>query len=261
MTRRVALLVVLVACGPGGGAPDARTNRADARAGTDAPPGADAEPSVDATPPPDANPNSYRHTITLDGTNDFAAADTFATTSAGYTAYVSWDDTNVYVGYQGPDVDPASLDTATKWIFVHLDPDPGAGTGEAHSLTYNTQRATFPAGFGSDYYYRWKCDTTFASLEVPDGLGGWTTLSTTIAAAHQGDYLEVAIPRVTLGDPLIVGIETWMINEKPDFEGTFAGLYATNFTDGYHADLQLGAYLRADFTAPEDPNDPANRRP
>ena len=52
-----------------------------------------------------------------------------------------------------------------------------------------------------------------------------------------------------------------MINEKPDFEGSFAGLYGDNFTDGYAAALPLTRYLRIDFVSPLAPNDPENRAP
>ena len=44
-------------------------------------------------------------------------------------------------------------------------------------------------------------------------------------------------------------------------EGSYAGLYATNFTDGYAANLALTAYLQADFTASRVTNDPANKKP
>ena len=265
MTRRVALAGMICAagaCGPPGGEPDARhvdANRADAPG-----PVIDAS-TTDAGPPdaapPDAGTEPYRHTITIDGVNDFAAGDTFTTTSAAYATYVTWDATTLYFGFAGPDVDPAALDTGFKWIFVHLDVDPGAATGEPHSLTYNTQRATFPTGFGSEYYYRWKCDATFATLEQSDGLGTWTTISVSIPAAHAGDFLELAIPLTELGSPAALGIEIWMINEKPLVESTFAGLYSDNFTDGYYPDLALTAYLRADFASPNAPNDPANHRP
>jgi hypothetical protein len=242
---------------PTDGPPDLTPDMRRADAGADAEV-ADAGPP-DATPP-DAGVLPYVHTIAIDGQNDFAAGDTFATTSAGYTAYVAWDATELYLGYAGPDLDPAALDTGFKWVFVYLDVDPGAATGQAQSLTYNTQRATFPAGFGAEYYYRWKCDASFATLEQYLG-GAWMTVSSAIPAARSGSFVEVAIPRAALGAPPVVGIATWMINEKPSFEGSFAGLYAGNFTDGYAADLALTAYLRADFAATLAPNDPMNRRP
>ena len=221
--------------------------------------GADAPTSIDAGI--DASAGPYRHAITIDGTNDFAAADTFTTTSApAYVGYVSWDDTNLYVGYRGPDLDAAAPDAGYKWLFVHLDTDPGASTGAAHSLTYNTQRATFPTGFGPEYYYRWKCDGSFATLEQFQS-PGWATSATTIAVARTGDFVELALPRALFGGAPVVGVATWMINEKPGVEASYAGLYDTNFSDGYAANLALTRYLAADFASPAPPTDPSHGAP
>ena len=54
---------------------------------------------------------------------------------------------------------------------------------------------------------------------------------------------------------------TWMINEKNLAEGSYAGLYTNNFTDGYATNLALTAYLQADFLSSRTPNDAANRKP
>jgi hypothetical protein len=258
--RQAAVILVLAACGPSGGTPDARNgNHPDAHVTVDAIAEADAANPPDAAL--DAGTLPYRHTLTIDGANDFAAGDTFATTSAGYTAFVTWDATTLYLGYQGPDLDPTAPNTDSKWVFAYVDVDPGAATGEAHSLIYNTQRATFPTGFGAEYYVRWKCDGTFATIESGDGSGTWTTIAATVTSGRAGDFLELAVPLDTVGNPAVLGVETWMINEQATVEGTYAGLYATNFTDGYYPDLALTSYLRADFASANAPNDPANRRP
>jgi hypothetical protein len=47
---------------------------------------------------------TYGHTIPINGTNLFAANETFPTTSNGYTGYVAWDPTYLYFGMVGPDV-------------------------------------------------------------------------------------------------------------------------------------------------------------
>ena len=52
-----------------------------------------------------------------------------------------------------------------------------------------------------------------------------------------------------------------MINEKALAEGSYAGIYKGNFTDGYAANLTLTRYLHADFTSPRVPTDPANSAP
>jgi hypothetical protein len=145
-------------------------------------------------------------------------------------------------------------------VFAYLDVDPGAGTGAATSLAYNTQHATFPTGFGAEYYLRWKCDGTFFSLEHYDG-ASWTTSATVPGAAHAGQYMEMSVPLAALGAPATLGVVTWMINEEANLEGSYAGLYAGNFTDGYAANLAITKYLVTDFGSSRVPDDPANAKP
>jgi hypothetical protein len=203
-------------------------------------------------------PVPYRHTIQIDGTDDFFAGEMFDTTSSAFAAYVTWDDANLYIGYAGPDLAPTVTDAATKWLFVYLDTT--ADSGQTQSEEYNSQRATFPTGFTANYYVRYKVDGTLTTIEHHDG-SGWTTVTPGPAAAQAEAFVELGVPLSSIGSPATVGIVTWMINEKAFEEGTFAGLYSDNFTDGYAANLTLTAYLEADFTSTRVPNSPAARRP
>ncbi|HEU0035643.1 MAG TPA: hypothetical protein VFQ53_33760 [Kofleriaceae bacterium] len=231
----------------------------DAGPGKDAPPRDGNLPDVDA-PQTDAAPDgssAYSHTVVLDGSDDFLAAETFGTTSTAYTARVTWDDQNLYIGYSGPDLNPTALDTASKWLFVYIDTDPGAGTGAIKSLKYNTQQAVFPSGFGAELYARWKCTATFSSIEQFQGGTTYTTVGTP-QSGHAGTFVEFAIPRSHFNGSTTIGLVTWMINEKPNFEGSFAGLFLGNFGDGYSTALPITKYLRLDLTAATVPNDPSN---
>lgn len=245
-------LVVLAACS------SAQSPKLDGGTSEDARPDAFTMPNPDA--PADA-PGPYRRTIAVDGSDDFTAAEQFSTTSAAYTARVTWDDEHVYVGYGGPDVAAGALDAATKWLFVYVDTDPAAtATGATQSQLYRTQRATFPAGFGAELYARWKADASFSSIERYTS-GAWSADAATLETARAGELVELAIPRSALGGATTIGLVTFMINEKDNFEGSFAGLYAGNFTDGYAANLAITKYLLVDFSAERAPNDPANARP
>ncbi len=241
-----------------GAASDART--ADAR--PDASPPVDASATSDAAVGvPDAALAAYRHTIVVDGVDDFAAGEALATTSdPGYTARLTWDDTNLYVGYRGPDLSPTAPDAGSKWLFVYIDTDPGAGTGTGQSLTYNTQRATFPTGFGAELYARWKCSGAFASIEAWQGTG-WATSATALVTGQAADFVELAIPRSLFAGAPVVGVTAWMINEKPGVESSYAGLYAGNFADGYAANLVLTRYLAADFAGTAPPADESYMKP
>ncbi len=94
----------------------------------------------------------YFHTIAIDGVNDFAANETFATTTTGHTGYLAWDDTYLYVGVDGPDVGSGF---SSNWVVVYLGGPAGTTTG----VTYNTQTPTL--AFPAQYHVRWKTDNTF----------------------------------------------------------------------------------------------------
>jgi hypothetical protein len=202
---------------------------------------------------------AYQHRIMIDGIDDFLSSEQFSTTSAGYGARVTWDADNLYVGYAGADLDKTAADTSTKWLFIYIDVDPGMPSGALASETYNTQGATFPAGFRADFYVRWKCDTTLLTLKQFGG-ATWTD-GAAPPASNVGAFVEFAIPRSALGASTTMSVVTWMINEKNGVESSYAGLYATNFTDGYAASLALTKFLKIDFAAPRDPNDAANQGP
>ena len=210
----------------------------------------------DAMPDAAGSASPYRHTITIDGFDDFVAAEQFTTTSSPtYSAKLSWDDDHLYLGYHGDDFVTGS---ATKWVFAYLDVDPGAATGAAASQTYNTQSATLPVGFGAEYYLRHKTDNTLTSLQMWNGTV-WVATAVTPVGLQSNGYFEMSIPRAALGSPARLGLTTWMINEGNNVESTYAGLYTGNFTDGYAANLTT--YASIDFASARPPNDVANRIP
>lgn len=241
--------------------PDA-TITADGALPPDAPTSVDAGASADAGISDAAPPVAYSHTIAIDGTNDFdTTADMFATTSAGYTAYVSWDATYVYLGYDGADI--GSADTQ-KWLLVFFDTDPGAASGAATGEQYNTQRPGMPSGFGAEFYFRWRASNDFQDLQQYV-TSSWQPVTTTLTTHQSGTYVEIAIPRAALGNPATVGITALMVNEAANNEWSYAGLYSSNFTDGYYdaaaANVPLANYLLADFSSAAAPNAATNLRP
>lgn len=264
MTRLAPAIVlggfvdIIAACGPtpphAHDAPPATidTRPADAR-GPDAAIPRDAPAGLEVGP--------YVHAIAIDGVDDFTSVEDFGTTSATYGARVTWDATTVYVGYSGQDIGAGS---ATKWVFAYVDVDPqaggGAATGATTSVKYNTQSATFPAGFGAELYARWKTDGSFGTIETY-AASAWTTSATALTVGHQGSFMELAIPRALLGGATTIGLVTWMINEANGVEGTYAGLFPGNFVDGVGQPMGITKYLKIDFTASRVPNDPANIAP
>lgn len=223
----------------------------DAHTGTDAR-AADAAQGGDGAAP-------WRHTIVIDGTNDFAVSETFPTTSIGFSAYVTWDDDALYLGYAGPDVSAGATDSGQKWVLVYLDLDPSSGTGATSGEPYNTQTPEMPIGFAADRYWRWKVDGTLGDLRAYSG-GAWSTVAVPSAAAGT-DFVEVAIPWASLGEPQAVGVVGLMLNEKAFAEGAYAGLYTDSFTDGYYPSIPISRWLWVDRASARAPVSPDNRRP
>jgi len=213
---------------------------------------------VDGRIGPDGTAGAYRHTITVDGVSDFSGSELFATTSAGYQAAITWDDDNLYVGYQGDDIAVDAADSTQKWVLVYIDTDPAADTGAAVGETYNSQTPSFPTGFRPDFYFRWRTDGGFDDLQTFDD-PGWS-MADDLAAAVQGTTMEVAIPLADLGSPSDLGISTFMFNEKDMGEWSYAGLFADSFTDGYASTLAIGHYLAIDLSSSAAPNDATNKR-
>ena len=214
---------------------------------------------VDGQPAADADTTApYRHTITVDGVSDFSSGELFDTTSSGYQAAFTWDDDNLYLGYLGADIAVDASDSASKWVMVYIDTDPGGDAGSATGETYNTQTPTFPAGFLADYYFRRKSDGTLDELKSWDD-PGWS-VAVDIDAVVQGSTMEAAVALTALGDPANISIVAFMINEKPTVEWSYAGLYADSFTDGYAETLAIGHYLNVSLSASTPPNAAGNKR-
>jgi len=241
---------------------DTKADVADATDASDVSDASDVADASDAADTFDAGP-PYRHTITIDGANDFtASAEKLSTTTAGYDAYVTWDASALYVGYSGADIAAGS---ASKWVQVYIDVDPGASTGATSAEKYNTQQAALPTGHQADYYFAWKTDSSFSQFKkFVGGTTPWSTVTASgVTVAKTGSFVEMKIPFAALGTtpPSKIGLVTFMLNEVGGGEWTYAGLYSGSFTDGYSVAKAIGYWLSGDFASSGFPNATANRKP
>lgn len=216
-------------------------------AGEDAASRIDGSPSPDGRPGPDAMPGAYRHTINIDGSNDFSSTtESFATTSSGYTAFVTWDSDYLYLGMQGADISSGS---STHFVLAYLGT---GGTGTDTGLLYNTQEPALP--FDADYHVRWKADNTFTNTQRWNGSAwedaGWDF---TGDVQQSGEFLELRIPLNDISSPSIVDVHLAMINEAAMIEGTYAGTPGTSFSDGYDPDF--ATFFRFDLGGMTSPAD------
>ncbi len=209
----------------------------------------------------------YRHTVNIDGANDFtAASEKFSTTSTSYDAYVTWDANALYVGYVGADIGP--LATSSKWVLVYLDVDPGAATGASKTDLYGTQQQVLPTGFGAEAYFAMKSDGSFSQFKKYAS-SAWSAVASpgvSFARTAGSSYVELRIPFSALGatTPAKLGVVTFMLNELSGAEGTYAGLWNASFTDGYSgmgAPKTILSYLQADLASPLAPATLSNRKP
>lgn len=210
----------------------------------------------------------YRHTITIDGANDFTAAnEKFSTTSAGFDAYVSWDASALYVAYVGTDFGSAA--TVHKWLFVYIDVDSNGSTGSPKTETYVSQQHNLPTGFGADAYFAVTSDGSFPQFKKYGGTT-WTPLASpgvTFNRNAASSYVEIRIPFSAMAatPPAKLGVVTFLLNEDTTAgEWTWAGLWNGSFTDGKSlvaSPTTIGSYLSADFASPSPPNTAANKKP
>jgi hypothetical protein len=164
------------------------------------------------------------HTITIDGTNDFSADEDFTTSSAGYTAYFTWDASNLYLGYAGSDV--GSTESSTKWMVWYFDTDPRqtptSGNGTANAIGFGTQDWTLP--FNADYMLQIRSNEGLDQLNFWNG-SSWVTasLSASIFDNDGANYIEIRLPLSDLGNPTQIYALSYFLNEQqPVGESTYA---------------------------------------
>ncbi len=160
--------------------------------------------------------------------DDFAGLEKPPTSSIDYTARVTWDDTYLYVGMQGPDV---ASNSSTRWLLVYLS---GAG-GTTGGVPYNTQMPTLP--FGAKWHVRWRADNGFTQAMSWSGTqwvdAGWDFTGDVF---QNGNFIEMRFPRADFGSPATVDVHLSMINEAGGGEFTFAGLPKASFLDSVDPD-------------------------
>lgn len=174
----------------------------------------------------------YRHTISLTdmGTNDFVAAtERFTSTSTGYFGWYAWDDTYLYFGLEGADV---NANDANKWIVLYVSGSNGAPSTTTSQL-YNTQQASLP--FPATWHVRWQSNNALTSIQRWNGTM-WTDSGLSIAGDvfQMGTFFEMRLRRADLlGATTIAKAHLAMLNETPTFEFTYAGVPTGTFADTY----------------------------
>ena len=202
------------------------------------------------------------HTINIDGNNDFNAGETFSTSSSGYTAYVTWDADNIYLGYSGNDVGTGQA--TTKWIVFYFDTDanlnPLSGNGTANAIGFNTQNWTLP--FRADYLIQIRTTGGADILKNYNGTA-WVDVvpsNMQIFDNNATNFIEIRLPKASIGNPTKIYMVSYFIQELPGNEWTYASLPDNSLRggDGYKNPGFFDNWFGFELTSGITPNAPAN---
>ena len=170
----------------------------------------------------------YYHTITIDGVNDFTSDEMFAASSTGYSGYVAWDDTFVYLAMKGADV---ASNSAVRWVVAYLGGPAGTTTGQS----YASQSPNLP--FSARYHLRWKADNSYTNAQQWLASGSaWTELGWDFTGDvfQGGDFIEMRVPLADIGSPTQLALHLNMVEESPGW--TYGSVPSTSVTDGSDPD-------------------------
>lgn len=182
------------------------------------------------------------HTIALDGLNDFAADERFATTTSGEHAFVTWDAEYLYVGYE-----KLALDESLN-IYLSTGA-PGANA----SVQFGPQRVLF--AFSADRAVVVRGETaSFLQWSAQS----WSKIPVKIDVARKGEFVELRISFSSLGVGPHLGLATFVSGD------TMRGaLFASSWMDGYSeagAPKTVAHYLDADRSVATPPAAMTRRR-
>ncbi|MFH0736100.1 MAG: choice-of-anchor D domain-containing protein [bacterium] len=178
------------------------------------------------------------HSISIDGVNDFRASTEKFTTTSGENllAYVTWDNTYLYVGYSGNSV-AGSVTDNSRAIHLYIDSDPnsnpvnGTGTTQADAWRFNPNLP-----FSANYHYAFK---TVDNTEVKRMYSGtaWSDAAFETANWKNTDthYWEARIKLSDIGSPAKLLLVTYV---EEDWDGgnicggVPSGLFTNTATQG-----------------------------
>ncbi len=176
-----------------------------------------------------SQPESYSHTISIDGMNDFTVADEmFQTSSMGYNGYITWDNDYLYLGYKGPDI--ANSNPAI-YLNIYLGGTPGTTTGRM----MNTQQPVL--SFSAGHNIIWNTSNSVFQSYSFDG-SSWITSSlvTPSDISRSSDFVEMRIPLASIGSPDKLKVHLNMLNATPGNEWSWGAVPSASFVDGYDPD-------------------------
>ncbi len=198
-----------------------------------------------------ANTGSFSHTIDMTkNDNDFnaektagnTANETFSTSTANNFAYVTWDATNIYLGYASPDISHVNNSNASdKWVIAYFGV-PGATGTTTTGINYKGQQPGLP--FEAKYHLRFKTgNNNYTSLEIYNGTT-WTfskeykwTTDMQRNTTSSPTFWKIKIPRADLG-----------LTSAKSFQFAMSMLFEVNNGGSMWGALPSDSFANADST-------------
>jgi hypothetical protein len=143
----------------------------------------------------------YSHTITMNGlVTDFtAAAEQIAAVGGGArNAYVSYNGTNLWVGFNSPNVVGPTL----RYVHFYIGGAAG-GTSAADAIGGLNLGGALPAGFRGLYHVYWRNDGAATAVNQFNG-AVWATSAIAPTVVYNGGastFVEFQIPLASIGSP------------------------------------------------------------
>jgi hypothetical protein len=190
----------------------------------------------------------YRHSIVIDGNNDFLPGEKLSTSSGGYFAYLAWDASTLYLGMSGgqiPEDDPSVFLLAyLGWPGV----EPRSKVGQAYKAV------TPQLSFDASHYARWQGANKGSSLMKFTSDMTWEeALLTMVGGKHsqKDTFVELAVPFAALSSTMpeaddVVPFVIFLLKETMGSESTFAA--APLVSGGSTATPQLSKHYALKLT-------------
>jgi len=145
-------------------------------------------------------PVPYVHTITMTGlVTDFNAAAEQIATADGNHAYVSYNATNLWIGFNSPNVVGS-----TPMNYVHFFIGGAAGgTSSADTVGGLALGGSLPAAFRGLYHVYWRNDGMATAVDQFNG-AVWATSAIVPTVVYNGGastFVEFQIPLASIGSP------------------------------------------------------------
>jgi hypothetical protein len=187
--------------------------------------------------------------------NNFSINEKFTTTSQSDSAYYSWDDNFIYIGYNSADITSWTSNAWTKWVWVYI----GGPGGTTSGMNYSGQQPTLP--FAAKYHVRFKVDGSYTNRQIWNGSswtdGGNYTWGTHLFRHDDNQFLKMKLPRAdfaldSLGTLQIVSTIVYEDNAG-NGDWMWAASPANTFSGGSGFDKDFTTFHEFDLNADTAP--------